>query len=146
MPESNEKIEEKVEEYFAINLNYDIDSLGNTVQLYTSLKDYCAHMAGENNYYREELSRRFFEIRTELNILGLNLDALHFKVIEQISNVKISMTQDKKPEVNPEKFNTETKQTQEKLQQELLLLHQKLLQLTKDLQNEAKATSNGLQH
>ena len=146
MPESNEKIEEKVEEYFAVNLNYDIDSLGNLVQLYTSLKDYCAHMAGENNYYREELSRRFFEIRTELNILGLNLDALHFKVIEQISNVKISMTQDKKPEVNPEKFNTETKQTQEKLQQELLLLHQKLLQLTKDLQNEAKATSNGLQH
>ena len=146
MPESNEKIEEKVEEYFAVNLNYDIDSLGNLVQLYTSLKDYCAHMAGENNYYREQLSRRFFEIRTELNILGLNLDALHFKVIEQISNVKISMTQDKKPEVNPEKFNTETKQTQEKLQQELLLLHQKLLQLTKDLQNEAKATSNGLQH
>ncbi len=146
MPESNEKIEEKVEEYFAVNLNYDIDSLGNLVQLYTSLKDYCAHMAGENNYYREELSRRFFETRTELNILGLNLDALHFKVVEQISKVKIAMTQDKKPEVSLEKFNTEIKQNQEKLQQDLLLLHQKLLQLTKDLQNEAKATSNGLQH
>lgn len=146
MPESNEKIEEKVEEYFAINLNYDIDSLGNTVQLYTSLKDYCAHMAGENNYYREELSRRFFEIKTELNILGLNLDALHFKIVEQISYVKITMTQDKKPEVNPEKFNAEIKQNQEKIQKDLISLHQKLLQLTKDLQNEAKATSNGLQH
>lgn len=146
MSESSEKIEEKVSEYFAVSLDYDVDSLSSLAHLFDSLKEHCTHMAGENNYYREELSRRFFEIYTNLNVIGLNLDLLHFTLIQYVSRVKILMTQDKKPDVDISKFNGEVKQTQEKIQKNLLLLHEKLLQLTQDLQKEAKENFNGSGH
>jgi hypothetical protein len=135
---SNEKIEEKVEEHFAVDLNYDVNALNSIVQFFNSVKEHCNQMAGENTYYREVLSRRFFEISTDVNVLGLRLELLQFKLVQYISTVKVLMIQDKKPIIENEKFDVDVRLVQEKLQSDLLLLHGKLLQLTQDVQREAK--------
>lgn len=132
----SEKVDEKVEEYFAVTLNFDLNSVSTAVNFFNYSKDHIDSFGGDR-YYSEDFARRLFEATGQVSLLGLELESLQYDLAGFISQTKLAILQDKAPNVDKEKF-TEFVTRFEQCKKDLIEVHDRMKRLTVDLQKETK--------